>query len=86
MALIDAFDGWMVIDIDILKDAMDCLPEGCRTLSYIEQQTNINKATMSAYLNGRKFPNLKNFKKLCIFFAIDPKILLGLVFDPPTNS
>ena len=78
MTVIDAFDGWMVIDVDILKDAFQKLPRERSTLEHVSQQIGINKATLSGYLNGKKHPNLKNFKKLCLFFHLDPRELLGL--------
>jgi len=79
MSLIDKYDGWMVIDTDILRNAIKQLPPYYRKYDTIAQITGLGKQQIADYLKGRRHPNLLNFKKLCLYAQISADTLLGLI-------
>ncbi len=78
MPIIDRFDGWLVIDHEALKEAFQKLPPHCRKYKIIRKELKINPQQLADYLEGRRHPNLLNFKKLCIYVQISADELLGL--------
>lgn len=77
--LVDKYDGWMVIDVNVLKDAIKKLPPHYRKYETISQETGLGKQQIADYLHGRRHPNLLNFKKLCLYAQISADTLLGLI-------
>jgi len=82
MPIVDKYDGWLVIDVDRLKDAISQLPPHLRKYATISQHTKLGKQQISDYLHGRRSPNLLNFKKLCIYAQVSADELLGLIHEP----
>lgn len=78
MPLIDNFDGWMVMDVGILKDAIKRLPPHYRKYETIANETGLGKQQIADYLHGRRHPNLLNFKKICLYAQVSADKLLGL--------
>ena len=78
MAISDKFDGWLVIDHELLKAAFAKLPTYWRKYKTIRKELQINPQQLSDYLEGRRHPNLLNFKKLCLYLQISANELLGL--------
>lgn len=78
MAISDKFDGWLVIDHELLKAAFAKLPPYWRKYKTIRKELQINPQQLSDYLEGRRHPNLLNFKKLCLYLQISANELLGL--------
>lgn len=76
--IIDDSDGWLVIDVQKLKDAISKLPPEMQKLSAIKKGTGICTPQLSEYLSGKRHPDLKNFKKLCIYAQISADDLLCL--------
>ena len=76
--LVDKYDGWMVIDINLLKEAIKSLPPHYRKYETIASETGLGKQQIADYLHGRRHPNLLNFKKLCLYAQISADALLGL--------
>jgi len=76
--IIDNSDGWLVIDVQKLKDAIAKLPVDMQKLSAIKKCTGICTPQLSEYLSGKRNPDLKNFKKLCIYAQISADELLCL--------
>lgn len=78
MAISDKFDGWLVVDHELLKAAFTKLPPHWRKYKTIRKELQINPQQLSDYLEGRRHPNLLNFKKLCLYLQISANELLGL--------
>jgi len=78
MPIIDEYDGWLVVDLDKLKEALNKMPPHYRKYETICDITGLGKQQVSDYLHGRRHPNLLNFKKLCLYFQISSDDLLGL--------
>jgi len=78
MPIVDDYDGWMVIDNAKLRDALKKLPPHFRKYETICNVTGLGKQQVSDYLQGRRHPNLLNFKKLCLYFQLSADELLGL--------
>jgi len=78
MAIVDRFNGWLVIDHEALKDAFAKLLPHWRKYKTIRKELQINPQQLSDYLEGRRHPNLLNFKKLCLYLQISANELLGL--------
>ena len=76
--IIDDSEGWLIIDVQKLKDALAKLPLEMQKLSVIKTHTGICTPQLSEYLNGKRYPDLKNFKKLCIYAQISADDLLCL--------
>lgn len=74
----DRFDGWLVIDNIALKAAFAKLPPYYRKYKTIRKELKIGPQQISDYLEGRRYPNLLNFKKLCLYLQISADDLLGL--------
>jgi len=74
----DRFDGWLVIDYAALKVAFQKLPPHYRKYKTIRKELGIGPQQISDYLEGRRYPNLLNFKKLCLYVQISADELLGL--------
>ncbi|KKL79767.1 hypothetical protein LCGC14_2011470, partial [marine sediment metagenome] len=77
MVIIDRFDGWLVIDHEALKAAFQKLPPHYRKYKTIRKELKIGPQQISDYLAGRRYPNLLNFKKLCLYVQISADELLG---------
>lgn len=75
----DKFEGWLVINHDALKAAFAKLPPHYRKYKTIRKELKIGPQQISDYLEGRRYPNLLNFKKLCLYVQISADELLGLV-------
>ncbi len=88
MAIVDKFDGWLVIDHEALKAAFQKLPPHYRKYKTIRKELKIGPQQISDYLAGRRYPNLLNFKKLCLYVQISADELLGLslIETPPTSK
>jgi len=88
MPIVDAFDFWLVIDHEALKIAFQKLPPHRRKYKTIRKELKINPQQLTDYLEGRRHPNLLNFKKLCLYIQISADELLGLVLveTPPTDE
>jgi len=88
MAIIDRFDMWLVIDHEALKEAFQKLPPHWRKYKVIRKELGINPQQLADYLEGRRHPNLLNFKKLCLYIQISADELLGLssIEEPPRNK
>ena len=87
MAIIDKYDGWLVIDHEKLKDAIKRLPPNLRKFTTIRKALGMGAQQLSDYLHGKRHPNLLNFKKLCLYAQISADELLGLQkVDPPEDS
>ena len=78
MAVVDRYDGWMVIDVALLKEAVQKLPPHYRKYETMSSETGLGKQQIADYLHGRRHPNLLNFKKLCLYVQISADKLLGL--------
>ena len=78
MPIIDDSDGWFVIDVQRLKDAISKLPPDMQKLATIKKHTGICTPQLSEYLSGKRYPDIKNFKKLCIYAQISADELLCL--------
>ena len=78
MAIIDRFDGWLVIDYEALKVAFTKLPPHYRKYKTIRKELGINPQQLTDFLEGRRYPSLLNFKKLCLYLQISADDLLGL--------
>lgn len=76
--IIDEYDGWLVIDVQKLKDAIAKLPPEYRKFKVIQKMTGIGRKQFDDYLSGKRCPNLINLKKLCIYSQISADDLLGL--------
>ncbi len=87
MPIIDRFDGWLVIDHVALKEAFQKLPPHYRKYKTIRENLGINPQQLTDYFEGRRYPNLLNFKKLCLYMQISADTLLGLFLskDLPTT-
>ncbi|KKM99135.1 hypothetical protein LCGC14_1150810 [marine sediment metagenome] len=83
----DRFQGWLVIDHELLKSAFAKLPPHYRKYKTIRAELKIGPQQMSDYLEGRRYPNLLNFKKLCLYVQISADELLGLssIEESPTQ-
>lgn len=77
----DRFDGWLVINHERLREAIDNLPPYMRTYQAIKKATGIGPQQLSEYLKGARHPNLLNFKRLCIYASISADELLGLTTE-----
>lgn len=77
--LIDKYDGWMVMDVDVLKAAIKSLPPHYRKYETIAKETGLGKQQIADYLKSRRHPNLLNFKKLCLYANVSADTLLGLI-------
>ncbi len=88
MAIVDRFDGWLVIDYVALKAAFAKLPPHYRKYKTIRKELQINPQQLADYLKGKRYPNLLNFKKLCLYAQISADELLGLSLteEPPTDK
>ena len=86
MAIIDHFDGWLVIDHELLKAAFAKLSPHCRKYKTIRKELQINPQQLLDFLEGRRYPSLLNFKKLCLYVQISADELLGLEEMPEKNS
>jgi len=87
MVITDRFDGWLVIDYAALKAAFAKLPPHYRKYKTIRKELKIGPQQLSDYLEGRRYPSLLNFKKLCLYAQISADDLLGLsVIEDPTTS
>ena len=80
MPIIDEYDSWLVIDNEKLKKALKKMPPHYRKYETICTTTGLGKQQVSDYLQGRRHPNLLNFKKLCLYFQISSDELLGLKY------
>lgn len=78
MTITDKFDGWLVIDSALLKETIKKLPPHLRTYKAIKKSIGMGSQTLSDILEGRRYPNLLNFKKLCLYAQISADELLGL--------
>jgi len=78
MAIKDRFDGWLIIDTDKLKEAIKALPPYYRKFSTIKKMLGFNPRQFTEYVEGKRYPSLQNFKKLCIYLQISADELLGL--------
>lgn len=78
MSIIDRFDGWLVVDHELLKIAFQKLPPHYRKYKTIRKELNINPQQLTDFLEGRRYPSLLNFKKLCLYVQISADDLLGL--------
>ena len=78
MPLVDKYDGWMVIDVALLKEAIAKLQPHYRKYETIASETGLGKQQIADYFYGRRHPNLLNFKKLCLYAQISADALLGL--------
>ena len=74
----DRFDGWLVIDHEALKAAIRQLPPHYRKYKTIQETLKMGAQQLKDYLNGKRHPNLLNFKKLCLYAQISADVLLGL--------
>jgi predicted metallopeptidase len=74
----DRFGGWLVINHELLKEAFHKLPLYDRKYKTIRRELQLNPQQLSDYLEGRRHPNLLNFKKLCLYLQISANELLGL--------
>ncbi len=74
----DSFDGWLVIDHEMLKEAFAKLPPHYRKFKTIRKELQINPQQLTDYFEGRRYPSLLNFKKLCLYAQISADKLLGL--------
>ena len=88
MPIVDTFDGWLVIDHEALKAAWKQLPPYYRKYKVVRKELKIGPQQISDYLEGRRYTNLLNFKKLCLYVQISADALLGLSFTetPPTDN
>lgn len=78
MPLVDKYDGWMVIDVALLRESINKLPPHFRKYETISSETGLGKQQIADYFHGRRHPNLLNFKKLCLYAQISADALLGL--------
>ena len=78
MVVVDNFQGWLVIDYELLKDAFAKLPPHYRKYKTIRKELQINPQQLTDFLEGRRYPSLLNFKKLCLYVQISADELLGL--------
>lgn len=78
MAIVDRFDGWLVIDHEALKTAFAKLPPHYRKYKTVRKELQINPQQLADFLEGRRYPSLLNFKKLCLYVQISADELLGL--------
>ena len=78
MGIVDRFDGWLVIDHEALKAAFTKLPPHYRKYKTIRKELQINPQQLADFLEGRRYPSLLNFKKLCLYLQISADDLLGL--------
>lgn len=76
--IIDRFDGWMVLDVDKLKQFKSKLDPKYRSLKVISKYTGIAIPQLSSYFSGKRTPNLRNFKKLCLYLQAKSDDLMGL--------
>jgi hypothetical protein len=86
MAIVDRFDGWLIIDHVALKEAFEKLSPYYRKYSTIRQELEINPQQLTDYLEGRRCPSLLNFKKLCLYAQISANVLLGIEDAPETSD
>lgn len=88
ITITDKFDGWLVIDHEALKAAFAKLPPHYRKYKTIRKELKIGPQQISDYLEGRRSPNLLNFKKLCLYVQISADELLGLTLikESPTSQ
>ena len=84
----DRFQGWLVIDHEALKAAFAKLPPYYRKYKTVREKLRMGPQQISDYLAGRRYPNLLNFKKLCLYVQISADDLLGLssVKEPSTDK
>lgn len=76
--IVDKFDGWLVLDYEKLRATIRALPPQYRTYTAIKKATGIGPQQLSEYTKGKRFPNLLNFKRLCLYIGISADELLGL--------
>lgn len=81
----DIFDGWLVFNHTRLKDVIKALPPEMRTYQAIKEATGIGPQQMAEYMNGKRHPNLLNFKRLCIYIGLSADELLGLSIENIKN-
>lgn len=74
----DRFQGWLVIDYERLKVAFTKLSPHYRKYKTIRKELKINPQQLTDYLEGKRYPSLLNFKKLCLYVQISADELLGL--------
>ena len=84
----DRFQGWLVINHELLKAAFAKLPPHRRKYKAIRKELQINPQQLTDFLEGRRYPSLLNFKKLCLYVQISADELLGLstIEEPPTDK
>jgi len=80
--VIDRFDGWLVIDTDMLQKAIKNLPPHLRKFKTIKNATGLSPHQLTDYVQGKRYPNLKNFKRLCLYMQVSADELLGLKITP----
>jgi transcriptional regulator with XRE-family HTH domain len=78
MSIVDRFDGWLVMNHEALKAAFAKLPPHYRKYKTIRKELGINPQQLADFLEGRRYPSLLNFKKLCLYLQISADDLLGL--------
>ena len=54
-----------------------------KTQAEVARDLKINKATLSAWMNGTRTPKMKNIDMLCEYFGVQRSALMG--FEPREN-
>jgi DNA-binding XRE family transcriptional regulator len=81
MTIKDKFDGWKVIDNELLKERRKQMIKPFNTKKKMAQEIKIHRNRIKQYEDLKKYPSLKTFKKLCLYLQLSADDLLGLVGD-----
>ena len=74
----DKFDGWKVVNNELLKERREQMQPPFNTKKVMAQKLRIDPNLIKAYEDGTKFPSLSTFKKLCLYLQLSANKLLGL--------
>lgn len=74
----DKFDGWLVINGDMLKEQREKMKFPFSQKKRMAKYLGIDRKVIKDYEDGKSFPSLATFKKLCLYLQISADVLLGL--------
>lgn len=78
MKIVDKFDGWKILDNELLKDRRMQMRPPYHTKAQMAKILNKDSNLLREYESLQKIPSLSTFKKLCLYLQISSDVLLGL--------
>lgn len=74
----DKFDGWKVIDNELLQERRKQMKPPFDTKKRMAKELGIDPNLIREYEKGIRFPSMSTFKKLCLYLQLSADELLGL--------